>query len=476
MQERPGPSKEPRQKWEEEELEKDVEEPSSGPNFTFNSLQREDSEADFWRHQKERYKQDAANREKQEEERRQRALDDSNERARFQQKREKMQRDLEERERAERERREADEREHREREAREREVRERESKERREREEKEREEKARREAEQRERERKEQERKAKEEQDRLDNDPRLAEERRKKDELLRRLQQMDANRDGSQPSADPFAPSDSRRGQTVGDTHPDPFAPSPSRKPGKDSDPFALSPNRKATKDIFSLSRGDSDESSPSSKKDYAFTRSVENMHQGKPAREDVSVPYIDRQKKSKAAKEDDIGGYQPSFVGTAKPGAGSQKKTLSLFDDEDSTAKTRPAPNNTDKKSKLMADLFGSQTTSSAAKKESGDGFFLTSSKSPPPASQPAQPKKSSGFPWDTPSSASKTNGSPPRESSTLFGGGAALVDNEVRGDGGPKSFMLPKRPRQTTSTFSSKPSMVAVDSVDDDIEELSL
>jgi len=271
---------------------------------------------------------------------------------------------------------------------------------------------------------------------------------------------MDANRDGSQPSSDPFAPSDSTRVRGSGDIRPDPFTPSP---------------NRKASKDPFAFSRGDSSDSTPSSKKDYTFTRSIENMHKGKPAHEDVSVPYIDRQKKAKAAQEDaDIGGYQPSFVSPGKTTSNTSKKPLSLFDNDVKPA-AKPAATNTDKKAKLLADLFGSQvaTSSSSTKKDDSEDFFLTNKS---PGRQQTQPKKATGFPWDSPSSATKTNGTAQRESSTLFGGGAALVDDDLSGTSGAKSTLLPKRPRQASTTLSSKPAMVAADDLDDDIEEVIL
>jgi hypothetical protein len=464
LQDPPIRSKEPKQKWEVEEREKDAGgDADLGPKFRFDSLQKEDSESDFWRRQEEKYKRDQDNQAKKD--------DDQ---ARFQQQRSQMQRDFEERERAERDRREADERDRKEREKSDREDRERrdrEDRERREREDrdrKEREDRERREREDRERrekqeredrerrEKEEKERKVREERERLDNDPSLQEQRRKKEELLKRLQQIDANRDGSQPDADdPFAPSDSTRSRNArGD---DPFGASPSR--------------RRSSKDLF-ITRPGSDESG--SKKDYVFTRSIENMHQGKPARNDVSVPYIDRQKKMKAAKEDaEIGGYQPSFVPSSKPPPSSQKKPLSLFDDEPK-ARTRPPAG--DKKSKLMADLFGpgASTTAdkSGSKLDDSEEFFIANKTK----SNEQAARRSTGFPWDSSANASpsKTNGAGRPESSTLFGGGAALVEDEAGGSN--KSNLLPKRHRQPSSTLSSKPAVVAVDNFDDDIEEVIL
>ena len=415
QQEKPPRPQESKTKQEKEDEEKAVS--NTIPDPTFTSNQREDSEADFWRRQEERYKQDQINRQKQEDERRRRE-EEEREQSRLREQQEKLQREREEREKAERERREADERERKEREQKEKDERERQEREQREREQREKEERERREAE--EREKREQERKAKEEQERQ------AEERQKKDELLRRLQNMDTSHSDSQPSDDPFAPAASRNA-----------------------------------------------ESSPS-KKDYTFTRSVENMHKGKPAREDVTVPYLDRQRRLKAANEDaDIGGYQPSFSGPLKTTGDTQKKPLSLFHDSESKPAVKPAASGSDKKSKLMADLFGSQTVSnSSATKDESDDLFLGSK----PPRQPAQSKKTSGFPWDDPAPTPKVNGTAQRESSALFGGGAALVEDDSVVARGGNTTLLPRRPRQAATTFSSKPAVMAVDNFDDDIEEVVL
>lgn len=426
-----------KQKWEEEEREKDADQ---GPHFSFSSA-RQDSDSDFWRRQEEEYKKrrDDANREKQrqEESDRQEARDQD----RFRQERDKIKRDMEERERAERERREADERERRERERREQEERERE---RRENEARENERRARDKEEQERKAREDQERREREERERLDNDPRIAEERRRKDELLRRLQALDTQ------SNDPFAPASSKPANK-------------SAKAGGDADDPV-----KRSRDPFVFSRSDSAESARSSKKDYTFTRTVENMHQGKPSHDDVSVPYLERQKRARNAKEDaEIGGYQPSFVGSGK--SASQKKPLSLFDDDKKPE--AQSSGKQEKKSKLMSDLFGPQVgskTSAKATTESED-FFLTNKKP-----TPSPTKRTTGFPWED-KSPTKVGDSSRREGSTLFGGGAALVDDEPN-TGGNSAMLLPRRPRQSANAFPNKLSVTAVDNLDDSLEEVIL
>ncbi|XP_076444819.1 uncharacterized protein LOC143282856 isoform X2 [Babylonia areolata] len=419
VMEKQAKSQELKQKKAEEEKEKDT--------AAETKPQRENSEAEFWRRQEERYKQEQLNREKQEEDQRRKEEDE----ARL---REQKKLELQERERADRERRDTEERERRERERKE--EMERKEKEEREREQKEREERERQEAEEEARKQREEALRAREEQERKEEEARQAEERRKKEELLRRLQKMDGSSD-------------------------DPFAPSGSAK-GKGGDPFAPSASKKT---------------------DYSFTQSIENLHKGKPSHDHVSVPYIDRQKKMKAAADDsDFGGYQPSFTtGPVKTVGMKEKKPLSLFDDaEPKPAATNPAaPGGTEKKSRLMADLFGSSDTGSDSKKN-GDDLFLGNAR--PAARQPLQSKRMTGFPWDdAPPASNKLRATEKRESSALFGGGAAVIEDSDTGAGSRgtttnSTVLPPRRPRPTATTFSSKPAVLAVDNFDDDIEEVVL
>ncbi|XP_067676532.1 lebercilin-like isoform X2 [Haliotis asinina] len=246
----------------------------------------------------------------------------------------------------------------------------------------------------------EMERQAQAERERLDNDPRVLEERRKKELLLARLKAID---DGSKENVSPV-----------------------------NNSPY-----------------GD-DSSTPISRKSYSFSKPTENLHNGKPAYEEVSVPYLDRRKQQRA-QEEDAAGYNPSF---ARRSSGTSSKKLGI--NESPSRK----PN---KKSALMDELFGTQ--SGTNKKD--DDLFQTID------SRKQTTKRSSGFPWDEESKHSATASRPRENSSTLFGGGAALVEDDGPSD---KSKLLPRRQRHQTSTFSSKPAVSAVDTFEDDIEEVML
>lgn len=440
-------------KWEDSAIKKGTEIKES--QASFNSLPHQDSEDDFWKRQEEEYKQqrDQESGEKEREREEAKRKNEEKEREQFLRNREKMKRDLEDREKAERIRREEDAKERREHERARMEQEEREQREREKREnEQERERRA----------RADKEKRAKEERERLDNDPRLAEERRKKDELLRRLKQLDASKENSQPQ-DPFAPVHTDKATTVhggGDTAVNTlFATSSSSSLGK-----------KQQRDPFLNTMADNSEYNLNNKKDYAFTRPIENLHKGRPSHGDVSVPYLEKQRRSKAEKEDlETGGYQPSYS-TTKSGK-MHKKPMSLFED-DSSSKASSTP--VDKKSKLMADLFGPEAAATHSKRNDSDDMFLTS-KLP---LQPTHSKQSSGFPWDDDKSSSKANGSTAvnhRESSVLFGGGAALVDDDSAANNS-SAVLLPRRQRQQSTAFSSKPAVTAIDNIDDDIEEVIL
>ncbi|XP_071115432.1 lebercilin-like [Haliotis cracherodii] len=304
--------------------------------------------------------------------------------------RERMKRESEELQRREENKR----REQREREEREREDRDRQARDERDR--IERENRLRQELEEREQER---ERQAKAERERLDNDPSVLEERRRKELLLARLKAID---DGSKENVSPV-----------------------NRSPYGD------------------------DSSTTSSKKSYSFSKPTKNLHNGKPAYEEVSVSYIDR-RKHQLAKEEDAAGYNPSF-------ARRSSSTMKGGVKESPSRK----PN---KKTALMDELFGNQ---SGTNRNDDDMLFQTSD------SRKQTTKPSSGFPWDEDSKHSTTASRPRENSSTLFGGGAALVEDDGPSD---KSKLLPRRQRHHSSTFSSKPAVTAVDTFEDDIEEVML
>ncbi|GFR74047.1 lebercilin-like isoform X3 [Elysia marginata] len=385
-------------------------------------------------------------------------------------------RDQEHKERKEkddRERREKEDFERRQREKEERDMRERGERERREREESER----------REREREEQERRARLEREKMDNDPVLMEERRKKDELLRKLQAMD----------------------TLGSAGNDPLPPGSS------------SPSRRS-KESSRLGGGDAFDtaSKKSDPKEYSFTNPVKNLHKGVPSH-DVSHAQRQPQAGRKpttlpsglGSAQDDSAGYQPSFgpPGGVRggPKATNASKPLSIFDDDDddvgafkisaNSSKTAAASGNK-KSSNLLENLFGPQASSnnnaskntSSRKIEDDKTFFVTSQASPSPTFDSRRKGNMSNgvsttnFPWDakTNSSSRPANNkfsfenSKQENSSQLFGGGAALIDDDFSSANGK---ILPKRRQQANlNTFSSKPSVIAMDNFDDDLEEVVL
>ncbi|XP_052811109.1 lebercilin-like isoform X3 [Mya arenaria] len=345
---------------------------------------------------------------------------------------EEAQQDMEDRrmrEERERMKRESLEREQREREKREREERERERREKREKEERDR----------RERERLEQERRAAEERRRFEDDVSIQAERKKKDDILAKLREIDEGGAGKKKEKENKAPLD---------------------------DPFFVTQVKEDSID------------SVSSKKSYTFTKPTENLHKGKPAHKD-RAPNNGFTVGPGRKKRDDVnhlesGGYNPTF-GSNQSGATSKgaTKTFSLFDDDDSKSRST-APPKPAQKSRLLDDLFGS------SEKEGPKHNDIFSTSKPAQKSQARDSR--SKFPWeeDGPSrnqtGAFKAN----RENSaTLFGGGSALVNDEdlhksqVRTNA---NASLPRRPKQTTTAFSSRPTVNAVDHFDDDIEEVIL
>ena len=201
------------------------------------------------------------------------------------------------------------------------------------------------------------------------------EERRKKDLLLARLREMDSNKEGS----------GSRRGSTS----------------------------------------------------EYSFSRPVENMHHGLPAYESP-VGRARARPIGNDASDDDITGYQPSFI--------PPKSKRSAGD----SGHGRRA-----KKSDLMTELFGASSTVKTSpvqqpKPQEEDRLFLT-----------ALNNSGETRHHDT--------------STTLFGGGSAFLED---GDApSPRNqALLPRRGRQPTTTIHTRPTINAIDDFDDDIEEVIL
>jgi hypothetical protein len=293
--------------------------------------------------------------------------------------------------------------------------------------------KEREERERRDRERQEQERRSKDQKERMEMDAQLAEERMKKDELLKKLRLID-------------------EGQNK-----------PEEKKTTGNDLFFVTSNKQ---------RRDSDGgSTSSSKKSYSFTKPIENMHHGKPAREDVTVPYIERQKKQQRDTSP-ISSYQPSFALSSGITGGSKKTKKSggdvIFDDYPNENKSKAKTN---KKSNLMADLFGDQASKPARSVDvESDDIFK-----PPVRNTKTTATKTSALPWEDDVQKSTTTNSHKERTSSLFGGGGSGILDDNNSSVFDSSKMLPKRGRQPNTTFQSKPVVHALDHHDDlDIEEI--
>ena len=363
-------------------------------------LERERREAE------ERERRAWEEKERQLEEEAQREADDRRNR----EERERLKREAEERERQERKRREIEEQDRREREWKEKQ--EREKRERREKEERER----------RDKERLEQERRAREERERMENDEEFQAGKRKKEEILQKLREID-------------------EGVT------------------KDKD------DKKKTDHVFITSPRENSMDSQSSKKSYTFSRPTENLHKGKPSHKDLDYPGSPTRKKKDPRRYDidglEKGGYNPSF--TSEKGASKTKNNLSLFDDTSTTTNTNKAA----KKSKLLEDLFGSKDESGSKQNISFDSK---------PSKTATKSSTRSGFPWDDEVSKNKDLGTKRENSSTLFGGGSALINDEEFQPSSRTTNL--RRPKQTTTTFHSGPVVKAIDHGfdDDDLEEVIL
>ncbi|KAL3882396.1 hypothetical protein ACJMK2_028740 [Sinanodonta woodiana] len=261
----------------------------------------------------------------------------------------------------------------------------------------------------------------------MEEDAAYQEERKRKDMILQKLREID-------------------EGKNINDTE---------KKPKSNKEEFFITNTR---------SDSLSNDSLGSSKKSYNFTKPVENMHIGKPAHEDVTVPVLERKKRREVNLSDiEQGGYQPSFV--EKP-SGTK---VNSFDDDEPTFNTKKK---NAKKSDLMTNLFGDTKDTKTTNKD-GDIKFS----SPTPAKTGGGGRS---FPWDDPKPTVKSNviSSAKREnSSALFGGGSALIEDDLQTDakhsttGSAKH--VPRRARQSNTFNRSK--VPAVDN-DDDIEEVIL
>ena len=186
-------------------------------------------------------------------------------------------------------------------------------------------------------------------------------------------------------------------------------------------------------------------------RKDWKFSDPVENMYQRKPAYDITSSP----KRKNKLLQEEDEFSYKPSFGGKWNNGPKTTNKGKSLFDDD---LPSPPKNTNKDKKTDLMASLFGGDaarkpTPPSTEREGSGLDFTFNSNA--------ASRRKSSTKPANQ-----------ARENSVqMFGGGIGVVD-----DSPPNSSnrLLPKRTNQSSAAFN-RPTVNEIDDLDE-IEEVVL
>ncbi|XP_033635992.1 myb-like protein X isoform X2 [Asterias rubens] len=134
------------------------------------------------------------------------------------------------------------------------------------------------------------------------------------------------------------------------------------------------------------------------SRKNYNFTRPVENLHNGMPSHPDGALANGNQGKKADNATT--FGGYAPTFTA---PKAQPKPPKKSFFDDDDDDSgdlfsKPKPAgtKNDTNKKADLMADLFGNNADEEKAAKSSfnDDKNMFTSSTKAKPVSYPWEKK----------------------------------------------------------------------------------
>lgn len=304
------------------------------------------------------------------------------------------------------------------------------------------------EEERRQKEKVDQERRIQIEKENLESDPFWQAERKKKDELLKKMQQTDKQEDGN---TDLFMPLASKKSE---DSH---FH-SSGIKDTSDS------PNRKGET------------------KEYSFTQPINNLHRGKPAHEDVTVPYLERQKQRRRTS-DDAAGYEPSFGPAKSEGKKADKtKPTSLFDDDEPMFKlpanttSSTATKQQDKKpTNLLETLFGPQAsnpdrTSTKAVKESDPSLSRAFSHTSTNQIKAADVTNS---PYHQPNPHSNKSKLDFDKKATIFGGGT-LIEDEFSSN---NSKVLPRRHRESNlNTFSAKPSVTAIDTFDDEIEEVVL
>ena len=192
---------------------------------------------------------------------------------------------------------------------------------------------------------------AKEIQKKLKSDEIFVEERRKKDELLRRLQLLDSN-DNTHPlsSGGDFSISTYNTLECCDNPRMEPI----------------VSPSRRVHRDSLTLTRTASNGSLSNSKKEYIFTQSVENLHMGKPSHDDVSVPYLDKQRKLKASLVyTEVDSYTPTFsLSSSKMAVPKSDKFIPRVFSINGNQSLAPHSTTPDKNARLMSELFGNSST----------------------------------------------------------------------------------------------------------------
>ncbi|XP_078736611.1 lebercilin-like [Lampetra fluviatilis] len=266
---------------------------------------------------------------------------------------------------------------------------------------------------------------------------RLGEERRRKDALLAKMREIDERMSATAATASP------RRS-------PSPTLDDIARKPAR---PLLLRDDDTATDTATDTDASNSN--GQGSHRGYKFSEPVRNLHNGVPAHAERDGGESRRRQRrgegptSAAADELAFGSYAPSF------GRHSGRETLPLEQRrENSPKKGRPTPPGSRDKPGLIEQLFGTGEVAAVA---AADGEAKT-------VPAPAAGKKA--FPWDDDDEEEEEEaGDDARRKAGDRGGGAATTTAFRTHNG-----------RHATTVTSTRPAVRAVDSPDDDVEELAL